>query len=900
MNGKTAYQTPNSSFAAQSRPEVYEDPSTEEETSDESEDENNELTPEENSQETYAMAPGSTASQNDLFEQTKAQIQALNEEIEKLKKQKESPAKAEKPAIFKGEANKIDSFLLQCEIYFRGKTFPLVLDRTMFAISRMEGEPMTWIQPTLDAFFNKDAKNWSSQEQADINTMKNWTEFKAKLKERFQTGDEKSIASQRLRQLKQKGPAAKHATIFTQIAAKTSWNDEALADIYYDTLREEIKDEIYRLDERPETFQDMKARAIKIDNRLWERRMQKSGKIGAYRPDKQYNNRANSGKSRTDPYGLQPMELDAVQPKDEAKKKGSCFYCGKKGHFARDCRQKKENNKSDKRTKNGPRRQPEHQLRAVEEDFQSYETEKEDRIHIANDSEDEEHTQRLRATDTKISTHEDLHARKHWTFCYQDDCLVHRDSKDKSGYWPKRKHTRRAPKLDTVSTTWNKVAQQAIGQAQDELIRFQDEVKEGWNMPSEDNTEQNISDTLETLCQTVSKAIWRGRLELPSHKNMTWEKCEEIQAPHAMWRMCPHHENQKLVAIQRPDHPRHMEYIHHCECKHHAKWTTYREVDQEEESAEEDTNEWPYVTTEVATRAKALGYLAPRTKAEGRILTGIVNDETKAANHKLNTFLEGTPKNVNEEKEEKLDTLLNEWTTLSEEEIKASRGRLIQEDELSDNSQVDYCSRNNWSHPEETPSDFYDDEINVEDTMPEEGSDRAELQAVRPASLSTASTDESMPPLEEVPTQEMQVMDFLENVRILVQDFTKYMEEMESRTNVLGDLIHLRNGIIATRQCDPTNEELNNTLVKISKALSAFEAQKLQTDLAEARKAEIINEWFYTKRYDGITMHEYTNQRLGVATTAEYLEEYNATHSEIPATSLSQPIVSGNDRTTRN
>ena len=95
------------------------------------------------------------------------------------------------------------------------------------------------------------------------------------------------------------------------------------------------------------------ARAIDIDDRLFERAMEKrhdtgQGRAGFYhRPQKpSFNNRVTN-----DPYGHTPMELDAIHHKgktyarkDKAfgkpKKALTCYACGKPGHMARNCKSK--------------------------------------------------------------------------------------------------------------------------------------------------------------------------------------------------------------------------------------------------------------------------------------------------------------------------------------------------------------------------------------------------------------------------------------------------------------------------------------------------------------------------------------------------------------------------------
>jgi hypothetical protein len=55
------------------------------------------------------------------------------------------------------------------------------------------------------------------------------------------------------------------------------WNDEALADKYYQGLKNNIKDNITRIAKQSDTLLVMIEVAVKIDNRIYERRMERRG-----------------------------------------------------------------------------------------------------------------------------------------------------------------------------------------------------------------------------------------------------------------------------------------------------------------------------------------------------------------------------------------------------------------------------------------------------------------------------------------------------------------------------------------------------------------------------------------------------------------------------------------------
>ncbi|OAX77998.1 hypothetical protein ACJ72_07697, partial [Emergomyces africanus] len=59
------------------------------------------------------------------------------------------------------------------------------------------------------------------------------------------------------------------------IVSHLDWNDEALAASYYQELKDEIKDEIARVEQRSFTLTEMIEIAVRIDNRLYEQQLEK-------------------------------------------------------------------------------------------------------------------------------------------------------------------------------------------------------------------------------------------------------------------------------------------------------------------------------------------------------------------------------------------------------------------------------------------------------------------------------------------------------------------------------------------------------------------------------------------------------------------------------------------------
>jgi len=100
---------------------------------------------------------------------------------------------------------------------------------------------------------------------------------------------------------------------------------------YYQGLKNPVKDEISQSD-KPETLLEMIQLAIKIDNRIYKRRLEKKG-VYSY-------NYCIGGKTTTKYHS--PIELDAThsfkskKPSkeviEERRKKGLCFECGLLGY----------------------------------------------------------------------------------------------------------------------------------------------------------------------------------------------------------------------------------------------------------------------------------------------------------------------------------------------------------------------------------------------------------------------------------------------------------------------------------------------------------------------------------------------------------------------------------------
>ncbi|KAF6784757.1 reverse transcriptase domain protein, partial [Colletotrichum musicola] len=343
-------------------------------------------------------------------EQQNATLQAAANIITTPVQDGREKLKLNSPVTYDGTPGMLKGFLIQVKNYqnFHHASFRNETEKVIHAATFLRGRALQWIEPFQDQFLKAETIDNCSTEVRDI--FSTFDGFENALRTLFQDPDQKRQAERDLSALRQTKSATHYAAEFRRIGAQLDLTEESRIYMFYQGLKDEVKDELAKLD-RPDDFLQYADLAIRIDNRLWERRREKgerrpganSSKKYQWQPRQlQYRNQGQQPQrnnwqnkpQRSTAYGHHagPMDLSAAEKWSNNKKPqhNRCYNCDKPGHRSYECPQPKKQ-----------RWQPVPGGKQLSAAF------KED------------------------------HAKLSWTACYSDECTIHEDSKEQAGWYPR-------------------------------------------------------------------------------------------------------------------------------------------------------------------------------------------------------------------------------------------------------------------------------------------------------------------------------------------------------------------------------------------------------------------------------------------------------------------------------
>lgn len=289
------------------------------------------------------------------------QLGGIMKQVEDEKKKVKVKVRDLEP--FDGETGKLRSWITAAQLNMDNKGVEGDDDKIKFIGGHLKGKAWDWVEPILR---EKDALPRDDWSERTTRVLGSYKEFRKALNQVFGETNERKIAADKLQKLYQVRSVTEYITNFQTITSSLDWDEEALEDKFMQGLKPQIQDALIYFPKEPDNLEELFERAQKIDRNWWRNQEEKKRNLFIpKRPkrenwnDNQWNrnrferktNRNGQGESRWNQFERKPMKTDrdgdivmtgAKVSSEEARKGNLCYNCGKKGHFARNCRNRKE------------------------------------------------------------------------------------------------------------------------------------------------------------------------------------------------------------------------------------------------------------------------------------------------------------------------------------------------------------------------------------------------------------------------------------------------------------------------------------------------------------------------------------------------------------------------------
>jgi hypothetical protein len=274
-------------------------------------------------------------------EKTANQVERVADHI--TTKKESIRIKAEPPAYFDGNPDKVQAFLTELHMYYGlvGESNP---GRTVvFALSRVKGgkenSATKWADTKRQSIrqYEENIQGKTPEQIAAeniIDPMPGWISFKEQFIKHFMLHDENEMARDNLDRLNMKDKTCEEYTsIFNGYAEIAQYDNVYLLRKYREGLSKPLHDKVISTYPSPETIEDWKERAMNLD-RAWRKTLKKNVKTES-RPYVPYK----KPEPKRDPNAMDIDQM-SIEQQQKLMKEGACFLCHEKGHRARECPKK--------------------------------------------------------------------------------------------------------------------------------------------------------------------------------------------------------------------------------------------------------------------------------------------------------------------------------------------------------------------------------------------------------------------------------------------------------------------------------------------------------------------------------------------------------------------------------
>lgn len=237
------------------------------------------------------------------------------------------------PERYDGTRSKLRSFINQVKLVFelQPRKYPTDRIKVGFVGTLLTGVAAAWFCPLFET---------------NSPLLDDFPLFVEELRQTFSDYDKATVSANKIRILRQEDRTASSYTAdFRLLASDLDWNENALIDQYRRGLNDSVKDLLITFP-LPTTLSEAISTAVKCDNRIRERNLERSSQ----NYEKIYNFASDNNAGEPT-----PMEVDGAikkkflsvprynsnqEERNRRIKMNLCLYCGAPGHRVRNCPKK--------------------------------------------------------------------------------------------------------------------------------------------------------------------------------------------------------------------------------------------------------------------------------------------------------------------------------------------------------------------------------------------------------------------------------------------------------------------------------------------------------------------------------------------------------------------------------